>query len=83
MERSKRKFYIGIVVSDKTNKTRQVSVERSFRHVLYDTVIRNKRNFAVHDAGNISKLGDYVKIMESRPISKTKKWILVGIKNKG
>jgi small subunit ribosomal protein S17 len=83
MERAKRKFYVGIVVSDKTDKTRQVSVERSYRHILYDSVIRNKRNFAVHDADNVSKLGDIVTIMESRPVSKTKKWILIGIRNKG
>jgi small subunit ribosomal protein S17 len=79
MERGKRKFCTGVVVSDKTDKTRQVSVERSYRHFLYERVIRSKRNFAVHDADNVSKLGDVVKIMEVRPISKTKKWILVEI----
>jgi small subunit ribosomal protein S17 len=82
IERGKRKFRIGIVVSDKSDKTRQVSVDRIYRHSLYDRVIHSKRKFAVHDERNISKIGDKVKIMESRPISKTKKWVLVGLVEK-
>ncbi|MDR2709028.1 MAG: 30S ribosomal protein S17 [Elusimicrobiota bacterium] len=79
MERGKRKFSVGIVVSDKCDKTRQVSVDRVYRHKLYGKVLRTKRKFAVHDEQNISKLGDTVKIMESRPMSKTKKWILAEV----
>jgi small subunit ribosomal protein S17 len=79
IERGKRKFRVGVVVSDKCAKTRQVSVERVYRHKLYDKVLRRKRKFAVHDEQNVSKLGDTVKIMESRPMSKTKKWVLVEV----
>ncbi|MDR2860418.1 MAG: 30S ribosomal protein S17 [Elusimicrobiota bacterium] len=82
IERKKRKFRVGVVVSDKCDKTRQVSVDRIYRHKLYDRVIRSKRKFAVHDENNLSKIGDKVKIMESRPISKTKKWVLVGLVDK-
>ncbi|MDR2192541.1 MAG: 30S ribosomal protein S17 [Endomicrobium sp.] len=78
-ERGKRKFRTGIVVSDKSNKTRQVSIERTYRHSLYDRVLKTKSKFAVHDEKNESKLGDKVKIMESRPLSKTKRWVLVEI----
>jgi small subunit ribosomal protein S17 len=79
IERGKRKFRTGVVVSDKCDKTRQVSVDRIYRHSLYERVIHTKRKFAVHDEKNISKMGDKVKIMESRPISKTKKWVLVEV----
>jgi small subunit ribosomal protein S17 len=78
-ERGKRKFRTGIVVSDKANKTRQVSIERTYRHSLYDRVLKTKSKFAVHDEKNESKLGDKVKIMESRPLSKTKRWVLVEV----
>ncbi|MDR3253914.1 MAG: 30S ribosomal protein S17 [Endomicrobium sp.] len=81
-ERGKRKYRIGVVVSDKSDKTRYVSVERTYRHSLYDRVLRSKNKFAVHDEKNISHLGDKVKIMESRPLSKTKKWVLVEVVNK-
>lgn len=82
IERGKRKSCVGVVVSDKNNKTRQVSIDRIYRHRLYDRVIRGKRKFAVHDENNISKMGDTVKIMESRPFSKTKKWVLIKIMDK-
>ncbi|MDR2772421.1 MAG: 30S ribosomal protein S17 [Elusimicrobiota bacterium] len=82
-ERGKRKLRVGVVVSDKNSKTRQVSVDRIYRHSLYDRVVRSKRKFAVHDENNVSKMGDTVKIMESRPFSKTKKWVLLEVVNKG
>jgi len=78
-ERGRRKCRVGVVVSDKSDKTRQVSVERTYRHSLYGRVIRSKRKIAVHDEKNISRAGDRVKIMESRPFSRTKKWILVEV----
>jgi small subunit ribosomal protein S17 len=81
-ERGKRKFRTGVVVSDKSNKTRQVSVERTYRHSLYERVLRSKRKFIVHDEKNISHIGDTVRIMESRPLSKTKRWVLVEVVNK-
>ncbi|MDR0485589.1 MAG: 30S ribosomal protein S17 [Elusimicrobiota bacterium] len=82
MERAKRKHKIGIVVSAKNNKTRLVSVERIYRHSLYKKTLRSRRKFAVHDEKNISALGDTVKIMECRPISKTKRWVLVEVLNR-
>ncbi len=81
-ERGKRKFKTGVVVSDKSNKTRLVTVERTYRHSLYDRVMRGKSKFAVHDEENISKVGDTVKIMECRPLSKTKRWVMIEVVNK-
>lgn len=81
-ERGKRKYRTGVVVSDKSDKTRMVSVERTYRHSLYDRVIRSKRKFAVHDEKNVSRVGDTVKIMECRPLSKTKRWVMVEVVNK-
>lgn len=81
-ERGKRKYRTGVVVSDKSSKTRLVSVERTYRHALYDRVIRSKSKFAVHDEKNESSMGDTVKIMECRPLSKTKRWVMVEIINK-
>jgi small subunit ribosomal protein S17 len=81
-ERGKRKFRTGVVVRDKSNKTRSFSVERKYRHSLYERVLRSKSKFIVHDKENISHVGDTVKIMESRPLSKTKRWVLVEIINK-
>ena len=82
VERGKRKYRTGVVVSDKSSKTRLVSVERSYRHALYDRVIRSKRKFAVHDENNESRMGDMVKIMECRPLSKAKRWVMVEVINK-
>lgn len=81
-ERGKRKYRTGVVVSDKSSKTRLVSVERTYRHALYDRVIRSKSKFAVHDEKNESRMGDTVKIMECRPLSKTKRWVMVEVINK-
>lgn len=81
-ERGKRKLRTGVVVSDKSNKTRQVAIERTYRHSLYERVLRSKDKFIVHDEKNISHVGDTVKIMESRPLSKTKRWVLVEVVNK-
>ncbi|MDR2645479.1 MAG: 30S ribosomal protein S17 [Endomicrobium sp.] len=81
-ERGKRKSRIGIVVSDKSDKTRLVSIERTYRHSLYGRVLRSKNKFAVHDEKNESRLGDKVEIMESRPMSKMKRWVLVKVINK-
>jgi len=78
-ERGKRKYRTGVVVSDKSSKTRLVSVERSYRHALYGRVIRSKSKFAAHDEKNESRMGDTVKIMECRPLSKTKRWVITEI----
>ncbi|MDR0723756.1 MAG: 30S ribosomal protein S17 [Endomicrobium sp.] len=81
-ERGKRKCRTGIVVSDKSDKTRLVSIERTYRHSLYDRVLRRKVKFAVHDQENLSHIGDTVTIMESRPMSKTKRWVLMEVVKK-
>jgi small subunit ribosomal protein S17 len=81
-ERGKRKCRTGIVVSDKSAKTRLVSIERTYRHSLYGRVLRSKDKFTVHDEENASHLGDKVEIMESRPMSKTKRWVLIKVVSK-
>lgn len=68
----------GTVVSDKANKTVTVVVERQYLHPVYKKTIRTSKKYAAHDENNQSKVGDKVTIQESRPISKSKKWIVVG-----
>jgi small subunit ribosomal protein S17 len=80
--RGKRKERIGIVLSDKMQKTRVVAVQRSFRHPQYEKVIKRTTKFYVHDEKNESHLGDKVKIMETRPLSHLKRWRLVEILEK-
>lgn len=82
MERGRRKVRAGIVIGDKTDKTRIVEVTRTFRHTLYDKVLRRHAKFYVHDEKNESHMGDEVRIMESRPLSKLKRWFLVEIVKK-
>jgi len=67
----------GVVVSDKTDKTVTVKVERKFLHPLYQKTVRTSKKYAAHDETNQYKTGDTVKIEESKPISKTKKWVVV------
>ena len=64
----------GIVVSDKGNKSITVVVERKFQHPILHKVVKTKKKYHVHDEKNTYKIGDKVKIIESRPISKTKKF---------
>jgi len=78
-QRGKRKELIGVVVSDKMDKTIVVKVERLVRHPLYKKVIRKHKKYKVHDAHNIAKVGDKVRIMETRPLSKEKRWRLVEV----
>jgi small subunit ribosomal protein S17 len=68
------KTRIGRVVSDKMNKTRVVTVERAFRHPRYQRVVKRTTRFKVHDEGNESHVGDRVLIIETRPLSKDKRW---------
>ncbi|MGB5990685.1 MAG: 30S ribosomal protein S17 [Desulfobacterales bacterium] len=65
---------VGTVVSDKMDKTVVVLVERLVKHRLYKKYIRRRSKFAAHDENNASRIGDKVMIIESSPISKTKKW---------
>jgi len=67
----------GTVVSDKGDKTVTVRVERRFTHPIYKKTVRSSKKYAAHDEQNKFKVGDVVKIVESRPISKTKKWAVV------
>lgn len=82
MERGRRKTRVGRVVSDKMDKTIVVAVERNTHHPLYGKTIRKTTKYKVHDADNQCKLGDKVKIMETRPLSKEKNWRLVEIVEK-
>lgn len=79
MERNKRKQFNGIVVSNATDKTIVVEVVRYKVHRLYGKRVKKTKKFHVHDENNQAKLGDKVRIMECRPISKTKKFRLVKI----
>jgi len=78
-ERNGRKTFEGIVVSDKMNKTRTVSVSRLVRHHFYEKVAKKSSTFAVHDELNVSHEGDLVEIASTRPLSKTKRWRLVRV----
>ncbi len=64
----------GLVTSDKRNKTRRVEVERLYRHPKYGKIVRSRTICHVHDEENPAKEGDTVEIVESRPLSKTKRW---------
>jgi small subunit ribosomal protein S17 len=79
MTTTKRKAKVGRVVSDKMDKTIVVSVERLARHRLYKRVIRLTTKFKAHDERNEARVGDTVRIEESRPLSATKRWRLVEI----
>ncbi len=66
----------GVVVSDKMDKTIVVRVQRQFKHPLYKKIVRRHKKFQAHDEKNECKIGDFVLIQESKPISRHKKWIL-------
>ena len=68
----------GVVVSDKSDKTIVVNVERRFTHPLLKKTVRRTKKYRAHDAENRFKVGDRVVIQESRPISKNKTWVVVG-----
>jgi small subunit ribosomal protein S17 len=73
-ERGKRRQVVGTIVSNKMDKSVIVLVERMVKHPLYHKFIRRRARFAAHDENNACHIGDKVRITESRPISKTKKW---------
>lgn len=77
-----RRRLIGRVVSNKMDKTLVIAVEVSKRHRLYDKVIFETRKFYAHDEANTAKEGDLVQIVESRPLSKTKRWALESVLEK-
>jgi small subunit ribosomal protein S17 len=69
-----RKTQVGLVVSDKMNKTRVVVVERTFRHPRYERVVKRSSHFKAHDERNEAHVGDRVLIEETRPLSRDKRW---------
>jgi len=77
--RSERKTRIGTVVSDKMDKTVVVAVERQVAHKLYGKQLIRTKKYHAHDEDNDAREGDVVRIMETRPLSKTKRWRLVEI----
>lgn len=81
-ERNMRKTVIGRVVSDKMDKTIVVLIEDSVKHKLYNKVVKRSRRLKAHDEKNEAKIGDRVKVMETRPLSKDKRYRLVEIVEK-
>ena len=81
-DRNERKTRMGTVVSDKMEKTVVVAVERLVQHSLYEKSVRQTVKFKAHDENNDSHVGDKVKIMETRPISKDKRWRVVEVLEK-
>lgn len=81
-ERNMRKTRIGVVVSDKMDKTITVAVEDFVRHSLYGKAVKRTKKFKAHDEENECRVGDKVRIMETRPLSKDKRWRLTGIVEK-
>ncbi len=77
--KAKRKVREGMVKSDKMDKTIVVSVTRSFRHPIYKRTIRRSTSFKAHDEKNECKVGDRVRIVETKPLSATKRWRLLEI----
>ena len=81
-ERNMRKTTVGKVVSDKMDKTIVVAVEDSYRHPLYNKIVKRTYKLKAHDENNECNIGDRVKVMETRPLSKDKRWRLVEIVEK-
>ena len=78
-ERTSRKTRVGTVVSDKMQKTVVVSIERRVQHPVYGKMVRRTKKLKAHDEQNEAKTGDTVRIMETRPLSKDKRWRVVEI----
>lgn len=81
-ERNLRKTRIGVVTSNKMAKTITVAVERKVKHPIYGKFVKKTSKFHAHDEKNECSIGDTVRIMESRPLSKTKRWRLVEVVEK-
>ena len=81
-ERNLRKVMIGTVVSDKMDKTVVVAVETSVRHKVYKKTVKRTYKLKAHDEENACKVGDKVKVMETRPLSKDKRWRVVEVLEK-
>ena len=81
-ERNLRKTRIGKVISNKMDKTIVVAVENNVRHPLYNKIVKTTYKLKAHDENNECQIGDRVKVMETRPLSKDKRWRLVEIVEK-
>ena len=81
-DRNARKTKVGIVVSDKMDKTIVVAMEDFIRHPLYGKAVKRTKKVKAHDENNECQIGDKVRIMETRPLSKDKRWRLVNIVEK-
>jgi small subunit ribosomal protein S17 len=79
MERNLRKTRVGVVSSNKMEKTISVKVERKLMHPIYGKFVKKSKKFLAHDETNTCQIGDVVRIMETRPLSKLKRWRLVEI----
>ncbi len=79
MDRNRRKTRVGIVTSNKMDKTIVVTVEEFVRHSLYGKAVKITKKFKAHDEQNECNIGDKVRIMETRPLSKDKRWRLVNV----
>jgi small subunit ribosomal protein S17 len=77
-DRHRRKTRVGRVVSDRMEKTVVVEIERLVQHALYGRYVRRRSKFKVHDQNNECRIGDVIRFMETRPISKDKRWRFVG-----
>ena len=82
LERNLRKIRVGVVSSNKMDKTIVVAVERKVKHPIYGKFVKKTTKFHAHDEKNECSIGDQVKIMETRPLSKTKRWRLVEVVEK-
>jgi len=78
-ERARRKVRTGVVVSDAMDKTVMVRIDRQVRHALYGKTVRRSSKLAAHDETNDAHVGDTVRVMETRPVSKSKRWRVVEI----
>ena len=78
-DRSRRKVRTGVVVSDGMDKTVMVRIDRQVRHALYDKTVRRSTKLAAHDEANDAHVGDTVRVMATKPISKSKRWRVVEI----
>ena len=79
MARGRRKVRQGLVVSDKMDKTVLVKIDQVFKHPVYGKVVRKSSKLAAHDEANDAHIGDTVRIMETRPLSKSKRWRVIEI----
>jgi small subunit ribosomal protein S17 len=82
-ERGTRKKLVGVVIGHRTDKTAVVSVSRVKRHGLFQKYLTTRKNYVAHDPKNLCQVGDKIRMVESKPISKTKRWQVLDIVEKG